>query len=1162
VSELHVRLFISSPSDVRAERDRLVVVADRLNGAFEGVVRIEVIRWEDSFYTATQSFQEQIHAAVSGMEDIDVVVCILWGRIGLKLNPALWKREATGDAEGFESGTVYEYETAVALSRKNNGVPALYLFRKSEPILYRAQSAQEDMEQHKILEAVWKRWTQSGDGYNAGAFQMFTNTDEFEQQIEGCLRRWLEQRGILVSGPVWDRRLKGSPFRGLAAFEASHSAVFFGRDAAVARVTAKLRTARFLLVIGASGTGKSSLLRASLVPRVAKPGVVPGIDLWRSATMSPSVDTFLAAAQALAAETCLGLELQEAGYTPEDLAALLRKGGETACAPIESALASAAQKRAAERGYGEPRPARLLVAIDQLERLFVETRPEDVEPFANLLRDLIARDLAFVIATLRGDAYGSFLEVETLVALREAGATHDLLPPSAIELEEIVTRPINACHPPLAFETNAGGKSLAEVLVADAKGGDSLPLLQMTLERLFQSEKARGDELLRFDDYRGIDQAVTQVASEAFDSIDQPARNSVPALITAFAHDVALDPSGKSIVTIRPVNRRNFERGRPERKALVDAFIAHRLITTEDTAGDIHIRPVHEALLRVWPEAVGILTENETIIRVRHTLEPLVAHWTGSEQAARSDFLLTSPALLAGAQQLLARLGEDVAAPMREYVAASLAAEARRQEEERQRRSAIMSATGGMTMRSVPYYRPMVLILLVLAMAVRYADPNALNRLRELAFDTYQRISPAQYDPQLPVRIVDIDDQSLAIYGQWPWPRTRIGDLVRRLSELKAAAIVFDLQFSEPDRWSPEEYSKTLSPDQARQFNVALGNTATNDQVFAAALADAPSVLAVGLDNNGDVAASTPAPQLSSNAPEDCPLKPLGKAGLAWAGNCPAPFIPNFANLSVLGVLAQTAAGLGADSYVPDADNIVRRVGLVYRHNETLVPSLAAEAIRVGRGLRSYLISASNASGQTSFGASTGINFINIGDMEIPTDANGMVALKFRRADRHAFISAAAVLGDTAGADAIAGKIIFVGTTAAGQVDLHPTPIDAAVPGVEIQEQVVENILGGTELVRPEYITAVEEFIVLVIAGMLAVAMPRASARMLAVLCGAVIIVVVVGGWAAYNYASLLIDPIYPIITLIIFITVITFHIYRHSEAQRSSIRRFFGAPS
>jgi len=1162
VSELNVRLFISSPSDVRAERDRLVVVTDRLNGAFEGVVRIETIRWEDGFYTASQSFQEQIDAALAGMANIDIVVCILWGRIGLKLNPALWKRAGTDGAEGYESGTVYEYETSLAQSRKNNGVPAIYLFRKSAPILYRAESAAEDMEQHQLLEVVWKRWTQSGDGYNAAAFQMFVQTDEFERQIEDCLRRWLEGRGVLVSGPVWDRRIKGSPFRGLAAFEQSHSAVFFGRDAAVARVTAKMRTARFLLVIGASGTGKSSLLRASLVPRIARPGVIPGIDLWRTAMITPGEDTFLALAQALAAETCFGLELEQAGCTVEDLAKSLREGGDAALAPIRSALAAAAQKRAVERRYDEPRPARLLLAIDQIERLFFEAPAGDVEPFAGLLRDLIAVDLAFVIATLRSDTYGSLQAVETFVALREAGATHDLLPPSAIELEEIVTRPVSACHPPLAFEIGGDGKSLAEVLVADAKGGDALPLLQMTLEHLFQAEKTRGDGVLRFGDYNGIDQAVTQVASAAFTSIDQPARDSVPALITAFVQDVALDPaSGRPIVTLRPVSRENFERGRPERKALIDAFLAHRLITTEEAGGEIRIRPVHEALLRVWPEAVSILTENETIIRVRHTLEPLVAHWTSAGQAARSDFLLTSPALLAGAQQLLDRLGEDVAAPMREYIAASLAAEAERQEEERRRRTAIMSATGGMTMRSIPYYRPLVFALMVLAMLVRYADPNALNRLRELAFDTYQRISPAPYNPQLPVRIVDIDDQSLATYGQWPWPRTRIGELVRRLAEQKAAAIVFDLQFSEPDRLSPEEYFKTLPPDQARQFTSALGNAATNDQVFAAALAQAPSVLAVGVDNNGqDPAANAPAPAPSSNAPADCPLQPFGKAGFSWAGNCPAPFVPNFANSSVLGILAQAAAGLGADAYVPDPDNIVRRVGLVYRQGDKLIASEAAEAIRVARGEKGYIISASNASGETSFGAATGINYFDIGDLQIPTDANGAVALKFRRTDPQAFISAAAVLGNTAGADAVAGKIVFVGTTAAGQVDLHPTPIDAAVPGVEIQEQVVENLLGGTELVRPEYITAVEELIVLAIAAMLAVAMPRASARTLAVLSGAVVIALVGGGWAAYNYASLLIDPVYPVVTLVIFITVITFHIYRYSETQRSSIRRFFGA--
>src|SRR5271167_4379246 len=130
MDEVQVRLFVSSPSDVRPERDRVSLVAERLSGAFEGVARIEAILWEDGFYGAHQSFQEQIDAAVHGMADVDIVVCILWSRIGLKLNPAVWRRP---DGTDYESGTVFEYETALALSRDNGGAPDIYLFKKSLP---------------------------------------------------------------------------------------------------------------------------------------------------------------------------------------------------------------------------------------------------------------------------------------------------------------------------------------------------------------------------------------------------------------------------------------------------------------------------------------------------------------------------------------------------------------------------------------------------------------------------------------------------------------------------------------------------------------------------------------------------------------------------------------------------------------------------------------------------------------------------------------------------------------------------------------------------------------------------------------------------------------------------------------------------------------------
>src|SRR5258708_1009771 len=111
MSTLHVRLFVSSPSDVKPERDRVVSVADRLNGTFEGLVRIEVMRWEDGFYNSTRSFQEQIDTAVGRMAEIDILICILWGRIGLKLNPAICRLD---EHNRYESGTTYEYEAALA----------------------------------------------------------------------------------------------------------------------------------------------------------------------------------------------------------------------------------------------------------------------------------------------------------------------------------------------------------------------------------------------------------------------------------------------------------------------------------------------------------------------------------------------------------------------------------------------------------------------------------------------------------------------------------------------------------------------------------------------------------------------------------------------------------------------------------------------------------------------------------------------------------------------------------------------------------------------------------------------------------------------------------------------------------------------------------------
>lgn len=693
MSERVLRIFVSSPSDVAGERARVKLVADRLNGELEGIVRLDILRWEDAFYTVAHSFQQAIDQAVGNMSATDMVLCVVWKRAGLKLNPAIWQRP---DGSAYESGTVLEFETAVEVSRQHNGTPDVYLFRKTADVLYRADRASEEMEQYQLLQAVWKRWTESAEGYNTAGYQSFVDADDFEEKLEACLRQWLARRGVTATGPLWDRVLKGSPFRGLAAFDTAHAAVFFGREAAIARATAKLRQAPFLLLIGGSGSGKSSLLRAGLLPRITAPGVIPDIDLWRAAVIVPSGDPLVQLAEAMFADDVLGAELRAGDFShPALLAELFAAGGNAALAPIRTALARAAQARKEALRYETPRPARLLIAVDQAERLFAEVTPTRVESFAALLHSLVEAEHASVIAALRSDTYGHFQAVPAFLALLEArGATLDLLPPSATELEDIVTRPVAACHPPLAYETDAQGRSLAEILVADARGGDALPLLQMALQRLFDAEKARGDGVLRFADYPGMDAAVTRTAEEAVAGLSASARAALPSLLTAFVRDVTIDADGGlQALVIVPVARIAFERGDAGRAALIDEFVARRLLTTEEAGGVVRVRPVHEALLRVVPAAVAIIKENAALIRVRHTLEPMVAEWSHAPATAKADFLATSPALIAGAAQLSEHFGEELSADMRTFVSELLAADTRRRESDRARARRIIMAT-------------------------------------------------------------------------------------------------------------------------------------------------------------------------------------------------------------------------------------------------------------------------------------------------------------------------------------------------------------------------------------------------------------------------------------------------------------------------------------
>ncbi len=442
--------------------------------------------------------------------------------------------------------------------------------------------------------------------------------------------------------------------------------------------------------------------------------------------------------------------------------------------------------------------------------------------------------------------------------------------------------------------------------------------------------------------------------------------------------------------------------------------------------------------------------------------------------------------------------------------------------------------------------RPATVQLLVAALflagavAVRVGDGFAVQALRLLGFDLYQRVLPAEPLPDSPITVVDIDEESLKAVGQWPWSRTIVGDLTRKLAEAGAAAIVFDVLFSEPDQTSPEEIVKRLPPADASRVAAALAPGPTHDEAFAATLATTPAVVSLSL----------------STAPSPPPALP---AGFAVAGDDPKPFIPDYggvvANVPAIDAAAQ---GIGALNWIPDRDQIVRRVPLVFRIGDTFVPSLAAEALRVAQGARSYLLKASNASGEEAFGRSTGLNHIRIGDFIIPTDADGAIWLRYRPSDPQRFVSAKDVLAGTAPPARLAGAIVLVGTSAAGLLDLRATPIDAAVPGVEIHAQVLEHILAGRSLTRPDWATGFELAVIVVLGLGLAALLPRLSAGPAAAVGGLAIGGLIAGGFAAFDRLGLLFDPLYPALALLLLVAGVTLDTYRRAERARAELRHAF----
>ncbi len=428
-------------------------------------------------------------------------------------------------------------------------------------------------------------------------------------------------------------------------------------------------------------------------------------------------------------------------------------------------------------------------------------------------------------------------------------------------------------------------------------------------------------------------------------------------------------------------------------------------------------------------------------------------------------------------------------------------------------------------------------------MALRIADPEPVARLRLAVFDAYLNLKPREVDPALPVRIVDIDDASLARIGQWPWPRTRLAEIIDRLKADGARTVTLDLILAEPDRLSPGEFAKLFADQPGLAPLVGQASQLpSNDERLAAAIAAAPVV--VGLA--GETAGDTPPP------------KP--HASFVIAGDDPLQFVPNFSGtVESLPVLTKPARGLGAVNWLPERDQVVRRVPLLLSVAGTLYPSLPLETLRIANNETTIFVRSSGGSSVTAFGQRTGIEHVRVGQTVLPTDGDGELWLRFTRPDARRYISAHRVLDGTMDAKEVAGRDIIVGTSAVGLLDLRATPLDSAVPGVEVHAQALEQMLSGDHLSRPPFATGLELVYLVAAGAALAWLIGRLGAVGTAAIGAAAIVVVFAASWLAYTNAGYLLDPVYASIAVLLVYLATSLTGYIATERERSRVRSAFG---
>lgn len=543
------------------------------------------------------------------------------------------------------------------------------------------------LDQKRALDAFIQQWFHNAnDGTLVAAFHPFEHPVDFEEKVEIHLRKLIEAKlppGLSLAEVVAPSWSHGSPFRGLAVFEAEHAAIFCGRSKATSEVIAALREqakagSAFVLVTGMSGGGKSSLLRAGVLSLLDTPGMIEDVAFVRRSLNRPSDggnDPLLGLATALLRPDALPELAHVADLEDGDAVGLATK---LAIRPnaigslVGEALVHAATAFERSKGLLRTPRARLALVVDQLEEVFThELDPARRQAFIMVLDALARSGRAWVLATLRSDFYARLEEIPELIDLIRGHGTYQLPGLVPAEITALIRQPAQAAG--LFYEEDAVKGRLDDVL-RDAAVRDprALPLLEFTLEELYGHRTEAGQMThAAYQEIGGMEGAIARRAEEIFSQLDVGAQNAFDDAM----HDlVGLDRAEGNPATRRWADQERAN-SRPGAKAFLNAFLEARLLVADLRGTGSEARPAvtlaHEALLASWPRLCNWLEENRTLLRARSRVTAAAAQWV--QENLSVDFLLVGGKPLDEAMIVLAALRDRLSEMEIAFVEASAA---------------------------------------------------------------------------------------------------------------------------------------------------------------------------------------------------------------------------------------------------------------------------------------------------------------------------------------------------------------------------------------------------------------------------------------------------------------------------------------------------------